>query len=267
MNSALPSSSSRSFLSKGDNYRSWLHAELENRKTENPAYSLRAFARHLGLSPTSLSQVINGKRKLTVLSAERIAASLGLSPRDQDLFIQSTFKKHLENSTSDSERERPLDVDSFRAIADWYHYAILTLVKLNGRRIYPEYLADRLGINRLEAKQALERLQRLRLIERRGNTYIKTTAPLVVLSQNGEACLRIHHNQVLRRASQAVDNLPYEMRESVSTTLAFDPEYLDDAKEIIEDCRQRLLKLAGGSKPKRVFALSMHLFPLDRNPS
>ena len=261
------SSTSGSFMSpeRGDNYRGWLHGELQYRKNENPAYSLRAFSRHLGLSPTSLSQIINGKRKLTPGTAAQIGQSLGLSPREQELFVQSAvFNTNKNYIATQTEEETQLEVDSFRVIADWYHYAILALVKINGQRIYPEYLSERLGITRLEAKQGLERLERLKLVEKKGRTYVKNSAPLFVASPNGESCLRSHHNQILRRASQAVENLPYSMRESVSTTLAFDPEYLDDAKAIIEDCRRKLLQIASKNKPKRVYALSMHLFPLDR---
>jgi len=43
-------------------YRVWLVDEFSQRKQKNTAYSLRAFARDLGISATCLSEVLAKKR-------------------------------------------------------------------------------------------------------------------------------------------------------------------------------------------------------------
>ncbi|MGE0617107.1 MAG: hypothetical protein AB7P04_15865 [Bacteriovoracia bacterium] len=46
-------------------YRELLKAALAQRIQKNPAYSLRAFARDLGISPGHLCEVLSGKHRLS----------------------------------------------------------------------------------------------------------------------------------------------------------------------------------------------------------
>ena len=57
-----------------------------------------------------------------------------------------------------------VDLDTFAVISDWYHYAILSLLEVTDARLDPRWISKRLGINRLEARLAIERLKRLSLI-------------------------------------------------------------------------------------------------------
>ena len=56
------------------------------RKTRNSGYSVRAFARDLGVSQTLLSLVLSGKRPVTLELAARIAAVLKFSPEKSEIF-------------------------------------------------------------------------------------------------------------------------------------------------------------------------------------
>jgi plasmid maintenance system antidote protein VapI len=62
---------------------------LRERKLANSSYSLRAFARDLKISPQQLSNVLSGRRGLSVPVAERIAAKLGLSVHEAEIFVES----------------------------------------------------------------------------------------------------------------------------------------------------------------------------------
>jgi hypothetical protein len=64
-------------------YRALLRAEFAARHGRNRHYSLRAFARDLGVSPGGLINVIAGRRKLSLETAAQIADSLGYSPEDR----------------------------------------------------------------------------------------------------------------------------------------------------------------------------------------
>ena len=58
-------------------YRTTLLDELTRRKNKNPSYSLRAYARDLGISSTSLSDVLSAKRNLSRKNALKVAEKLG----------------------------------------------------------------------------------------------------------------------------------------------------------------------------------------------
>ena len=49
---------------------------LNERRSRNPRYSLRAYARDLGISVSHLSTIMNGRRKLSTLQAGKIAVKL-----------------------------------------------------------------------------------------------------------------------------------------------------------------------------------------------
>jgi len=80
-------------------YIELLNREFESRKARNTKYSLRAFARDLGLSPGTLSEVLKQKRGLPVRSVAGISSRIELLGRDRDEFIRSAYLwKYFANS-------------------------------------------------------------------------------------------------------------------------------------------------------------------------
>ena len=59
-------------------YQDILKAELEKRQRANARYSLRAFARDLGVSPSNLSEILQRKAGLSRIKAQEIAKKLNL---------------------------------------------------------------------------------------------------------------------------------------------------------------------------------------------
>ncbi len=74
-------------------FRGMLRAELGRRQVKNPAYSMRAFARDLGLSASGLSEVLSGKHSLSLRRAVIVSQRLGLSGHESDDFIASATMK------------------------------------------------------------------------------------------------------------------------------------------------------------------------------
>jgi plasmid maintenance system antidote protein VapI len=65
---------------------------FEERKQRNPNYSLRAFARDVGISAAQLSRILRGQREISTEQACKIAFSLKLSPHLFVMFIAPTIK-------------------------------------------------------------------------------------------------------------------------------------------------------------------------------
>jgi transcriptional regulator with XRE-family HTH domain len=60
-------------------FRNRLQVELDARRARNPRYSLRAFARTLGIEHSSLSQILRARRRLTARTIRLLGRRLGLS--------------------------------------------------------------------------------------------------------------------------------------------------------------------------------------------
>lgn len=71
------------------NYRTFLTDELSHRKTRNPRYSLRAFARDLKVDPSFLSRLLSGKADPSVNLSVKIVQRLNLSDVEKRRFIAS----------------------------------------------------------------------------------------------------------------------------------------------------------------------------------
>lgn len=235
------------------NYQLALRQEFHARKHRNAAYSLRAFARALGVSHAGLSQVMSGKRPLTAKSAQKMARALGWSPaRLQALLAQS------------ESHHRELEAETFEVIATWYHYVILSLLELPPQKPLSAWIARRLGIPQPEARRALARLARLGLIERHQGKWRQAGKQLMTSQDVASTALRAYYRQNLRRAEETLDSVPLLERDFSSLTMAIDPEQLPAAKAEIKRFRNRLDKLLRTTKPKRVYTMTIQLFPAER---
>lgn len=65
---------------RGRVLRQLLSRELAARRGRNARYSLRAFARDLGLHHGTLAQLLHGRRRFTTRSATALVAALGATP-------------------------------------------------------------------------------------------------------------------------------------------------------------------------------------------
>lgn len=236
-------------MNQTTNFRLILQDELVARCRKNPKYSLRAFAKALEVGPSALSDMLNGKRPITQKMKHRLSLKLGLN---------------LENLNVGYSQ---IAIDKFAFISDWYHYAILELMKIKDFQSDVTWIGKALGITKSEASAALERLQRLNLITQRNGKWEDTSAGF---STNIEGNLtsvasRALQKQVLEHAIAALDEVPVDMRNHTSMTMAIDPKYLPEAIETIKKFRRQLCNyLESHGKPKEVFELSIALFPVTK---
>jgi len=77
---------------------------FNERKEKNPRYSLRAFARSLGVSSGQLSEILSGKRPLSHKLARRISIALALTDEESQKLIHlvSQQSQFLEATGSNS---------------------------------------------------------------------------------------------------------------------------------------------------------------------
>jgi uncharacterized protein (TIGR02147 family) len=231
-------------------------------QVRNPAFSLRSFARRLAISPSALSEIMNGKRRVSRKIAERVATRLCLEPREHQALLELFLKPGVKTPAAPTFEQ--LDVDTFAAIADWYHFAILSLMETREFRADPEWIAARLNIRHREAEQALERLERLGFIGRTPDGGLRlTTGRLSSTDGVRNLSLRKAHANNLMLAQRSLSEDPIELRDFCATTMAIDPEKLPEAKRMIREFSDQLMTfLETAGKQTEVYNLCVQLFPL-----
>lgn len=233
----------------------WLLAEFKRRKSENNAYSLRSFARQLGLPPGRVSELLSGKRALTDKSFEKIAERLGLSTRQ---------RKALRGEKGATDSYHLLHDDIFDSIAEWQHFAFLNLMDTSDFRNEIPWIAKRLGISTAETRDLIQRLHRLGLIALEGKKLVKPTQNLMTSSDVPSAALRRSHRQSLEQAIASLEDTPLEERDITSMTMAIDPKKIPLAKELIRKFRFDLAVLLETGKRTEVYNLNLQLVPVTK---
>lgn len=249
-------------------FRLYLQDELLRRCQKNPHYSLRAFAKALSIGPSALSDILNKKRSLTEAMKMRLGLALGLNAKDLLMYKSNskTRPKHLTDSVDRKEFQQ-ITLDTYAIISDWYHYAILELIRVKNFKTDIKWIAQVLGITKSEANIAVERLQRVGLLDiTECGKWVDCSANGLATNINGNvtsAASKKLQRQILEKSIQALAEVPIEKRNHTSGTFAMNPEDLPIAIEQIKKFRRKLgLLLESNPVTKQVYQLSISLYPV-----
>lgn len=244
-----------------------IRSEFQDRKERNSNYSLRAYAKALGLSHTSLSLAFSGKRDLSKESKIKISKILGIAPNTiLHLDTKSKKTKKMRNKGYDY-----ISMNDFEQISDWVHYAILSLMniktKANVDKSNPKWLSKRLNIDEKKAKSCFEHLKKLGFIkynEDRG--WIQTGKLIKVENKISTNFTKNFHKGLLSKAVESLENDPMEIRNFSSITFPANPEYLPYAIEQIKNFRRKLSDdFENSGVPKVVYNLTIQLYPVSKD--
>ena len=106
-------------------YLSKIKEEFSRKQRVNEHYSLRAYARDLGVHPSTLSQVMKGNRPLPLKDSTSVVKNLKLGPKDKTLFMESLYRR---KTSIDDIKISSLD-ERFM-LDEWEHFAVLELYEL-----------------------------------------------------------------------------------------------------------------------------------------
>jgi uncharacterized protein (TIGR02147 family) len=260
-------------------YRRYLADYYRSKKSKG--FSYRAFSRAAGLgAPNYLKLVIGGQRNLTAAMAERFASACGLSGEAAAYFTQlvafnQARSREQRNQSyarlvafSRYRRGHKLDLAQAAYHSTWYAPAIRELAASAQFRDDPEWIAEQLWpkIKPSEAKQGLETLLELGLLERDPHGRLRQTTPVV---STGPETLGMHitnyHAEMMRRATAAMELVPAASRDISALTFCVGPTGLQKLKQRIQEIRRELIELVEAEPDRnQVLQLNLQLFPLTQ---
>lgn len=241
-----------------------LLSEFERRKSRNTRYSLRAFAKAAGISSGRLSEILSRKRAITPASAVKIAENIDLPPAKHRMFLESIAKTKSKGLLAPSPAKpwTPISEDVFASIADWYHYAILGIMKLDKYSDDPKWLSKKLGISPVQVRSALERLVRLGMIENTSSGHRRIVGPLTTTHDVPSKALRISHRQRLKMAAEALEGIDPAQRDFTGMTIAMDASRMQEAKILLREFRRKFAQTMEDGPRNAVFNLNIQLLPV-----
>lgn len=249
-------------------YVNKLKEDLSQRQRINPSYSLRAYSNFLGLHSSTLSQVLNGKRTLPLKNAKKVADKLNLGVKDKTLFFESLYrlKTNIDDIKIDRNDDRfILDESYSKVIAEWEHYAVLTLFDLTNFSASIDEITNRLGITTLRAEVVLNNLLICNLIHKnKDGIFQKTHSKVRTTEDVTMKALRDSHLETLEMGKSKLEEIDVELRDFSAMTIAMDLEKLPEVKTIIREFRQKVSALLRDGNKTDVYQLAIQLYPLTK---
>lgn len=261
-------------IGKYNDYRDFLKDSLEMRIQKNARYSLRAFARDLDIAPQILSSVFKNKKGVSTSVAVKISQRLSLSEQETSYFCDLVELAHARSEASRKiaalrltryKKEiqfQMIQEDSFKVITDWYHYALLELTFVEGFKSDINWIAKKLNISTHEARQAIERLHRLGLLEEKNGKFKKAEAHLTTTHDVPSEAIQKFNRQILSKAADALTFQSVSERDFTTMTMAIDVKKIPEAKKRIRAFRHELTEFLETGKREEIYCLSMQLFKL-----
>lgn len=232
-----------------------LRQDFVARCQRNTNYSVRSFARFLEVDHSLLAKIIRGDKTLSKKMAYQVGEKLGMS--------LTQIKEMLEANPVKTNSQQITD-DTLCVLSDWFHFAILELIKTKNFQASQDYISNTLGISKLETKLALERLERLEFIKLQNNQITLNKENNNWFDFTGTSDSRkFLQKGLLEKAKEAIDQVEFDRRINSSLSIAIDQ---DDLSEYQKDVSALIEKFDGRSintKNKNdVYQLCVAFYPL-----
>lgn len=283
---SLPQEGRRNFKSSmamlHSDYRHWLRAVLEDRKKSNASYSLRALARDLEISPSRLSQVLQGKQGLSDNTARAMAENLRLPESVREYFVNLVLSVDARSKTEREQAQEklntfladedytPLAEETFHFIREWYHLAILELLSNSVSQSNAAWIAERLGVDEERIEEAVERLFSMGLLRSERDRWIPTNKQLTTTADVPSQAIRYFNSQILRLAEKALEGQEPKDRDISTLIVGVSEEQLPELKRTLVkfrrafDAQARKERVNFSDESRKTYALNLSFFSLEK---
>ncbi|MDH4466617.1 MAG: DUF4423 domain-containing protein [Bacteriovoracaceae bacterium] len=242
------------------------HFELKRRI--NSRYSLRAYARFLGVHASSLSHILSAKRKPTLTQTNRIVRKLELQNKEQFLFYGSlNYTIAGPNIHTLDEHKIISEEKHYKVIAHWEYFAVLSLLDTlaPNQNLTVDHISKKLSLTAKHAQTIIDDLAFLNLIEKdpATNRWIKGYKNIYSTDEIHSEALRNSYREGFKLAESKIDSVGIEMRDFSWVTLAVSPKKMGLAKELIKNFRNTFFEILESSEgEKEVYRINIQFFPL-----
>ena len=251
--------------------KEYILLEYQLRKNRRPAYSMRAFARDLDFSPSSLNDFLKNRvgmsEKRIFELANRLHWSSERALHFTDLIVSRFGKDPSERQNAAmriklriKDKASYFDIQQFRIISTWYHLVIIELCHMRDHLAASD-IGKLIDIPASQAKKALHDLQSLGILKDTAKGLKPTSETFQFGDSAPSEAIQNFHLQILQQAQNALFQKDMNQRESHS--LVFSIHHNDRAqmnKEIRKALYQIINKYAVKSSPDAVQIVSLQSF-------
>ena len=249
-----------------------LRTRLEDLKRRRPGTSLRGLARSVGVSPSYLCKVVNGRKPCPAALVPRLAKALRLDPLDRRALLRKP-------DVRPASAPRPEVAFAFDALgpdshawllAKWHRIAVLNLATVAGFKAEAPWIARRLGISVDDASESLRALLAGGLLVRRADgSAVRDRVRLRLPTDRSHPAVRDYHSAWLRRALRELDvdaasDERFTRRLIAGLSVAGDSRKFEAARNMIHEALYRVAEFLADGDCDEVFHLAVQALPETR---
>jgi len=242
---------------------------FKERKKKNSRYSLRSFARDLGLHVSQLTHILKNRKGLSAANIIRICALLKLTPEATQKFvavqIATPAKKAKRTSPGPKQTYQILNSEELELISDWRCFAIIEYLSIDPHLRNLDELAKSIGLTLPQVRQKVLILQKLGMMEKKESGYHRSQ-PNFTTTEN-EANEQIHrlHQQINGLAAEKL-SLSVDERDYSFLIFCTNKERIAKAQQKILKFRRGLLEFLEQGRPEDIYCVNINLFPIHHEP-
>lgn len=258
-----------------------LKTHFLKKKESSRAFSLRKMAKQLEISPTHLSQIINGRRNLPVPLLHPMCILLDIDHEKEEVLNAEILKnqgwhqppssalKHYEKSfVSHAESVWPTpNPDDFEMFEDYRVLAILEATQLKDYDGSVTFLAQRL---RLKSDFVLKTLSSLKsknfIVEKTPGIFSKTNALMEIQSRDKKS-IAAFHCSVLDKAKEViqekVEDQDFQARNVSGFTFTCSKAHIPLLRAQVSEFLKSIAMETKDLPEEELYQLSVQLFPLS----
>ena len=252
----------------------FLNEEFQAKRAVNARFSLRQFAKQLNLAPSTLSEVLSGKKGLSIQKSMEIAQILKLSTKRKKMLLDLVSIEGARNSSAKEQmilklvnaqrlaEKKKYARDAYSALSNWHSIAMLEYSNTKDGRSIKESSAY-FGVSEETALTNYMNLLKLGLVNKVGNRFIKADGRTSFEQDEKNKALTEFHCQMLRLTEKKLLASDPQQRYVGSETLKFNPSLLPTARKILDACFEDLLELSTKTKNpanEEIFYFGIQLF-------
>jgi uncharacterized protein (TIGR02147 family) len=259
-------------------YRTILLEHLQRRQFSNGAYSLRAFARDLKLSPASMSLILSGKQGLSIKSATTVSEKLALSSSEKELFLISVQELHGRSpGERQIARQRLTQVklkfktESESLLSNWLNIPLLEYL-----RSHPDtsetHLAAVFQVSPEQIHFYLGELKEKKILKKVKNKWVVISHYMSFGDAAPSRQIKTFHLESLKQAAKAIEEQGINERLASSTFFNINPRTKEQAFEALKKFRREFCIEYSESDPgnetgqeSEVYCLSLQFFRTHRS--
>lgn len=254
---------------------STLKKYLAKKQRSSSGFSIRAMAKRLEVSPSFLSRVLSGKKRLPFSLLVELQSILEIEAEVFELLKEKyaenqTYKSLVGTADLDSQLQswELAEKPSFSVLRQWFYLPILECTTLKNYDGTLLMIAQRLGISEFAVQIAIKEMVALGLMKEKNGQYLKAKKKLRWGSSKTLNEIRSFHYQMMTKAQEELKTRTSEddfsKRLITGITITASSKQIANAKKRLSEAIHEIANELVSANGDEVYHLSAQLFPLTK---